>query len=81
MTNRILSAMLAAGALATLTAQQAKHPDFSGIWQYSVATAGGGVKQVVGGKAVVAVPDQSGRAAAKGGVTGALTSEAANSGL
>lgn len=75
MTYRILSAMLAAGAFAMLTAQPAKHPDFSGIWQYSVATAGGGVKQVVGGKAVVAAPDQSGRQAAKGGVPGALPSE------
>lgn len=75
MTTRILSVILAGGAFTALVAQQAKHPDFSGIWQYSVATAGGGIKQVVGGKALVGVPDQSGRAAAKGGVTGALPSE------
>lgn len=77
MTTRILSVILAGGALTMLVAQQAKHPDFSGIWQYSVATAGGGIKQVVGGKAVVGLPDQSGRAAAKGGVPGALASEPA----
>lgn len=75
MTSRILSTILAAGALTTLLAQQAKHPDFSGIWQYSVATAAGGIKQVVGGKAVLAAPDQSGRQPAKGGIAGALPSD------
>lgn len=77
MTTRILSVVLAAGAASMLMAQQAKHPDFSGIWQYSVATAAGGVKQVVGGKQVIGLPDQSGRQAAKGGVQGALPGEAA----
>ena len=75
MTSRILSTILAVGALTTLLAQQGKHPDFSGIWQYSVATAAGGIKQVVGGKAVLAAPDQSGRQPAKGGVAGALPSD------
>jgi hypothetical protein len=77
MTYRILSAVLAVGAFAAISAQQAKHPDFSGIWQYSVATAAGGIKQTVGGKALVAAPDQSGRQAAKGGVPGSLPSETA----
>lgn len=67
--------MAAAGVLAV--AQQKQHPDFSGVWQYSVALPGGGVKQVIGGKTVGAAPDASGRQAAKGGVPGALPSQPA----
>src|SRR6188768_3990488 len=45
MTHRIITVMLAAGALAVLAADdKPAHPDFSGIWQYSVALPGGGVK-------------------------------------
>lgn len=80
MTYRILTSMLAAGAVMALVAEdKSAHPDFSGIWQYSVALPGGGVKQVIGGKAVGAAPDASGRNAAKGGVPGALASSAAPS--
>ncbi|MEP6961355.1 MAG: hypothetical protein ABI995_04715 [Acidobacteriota bacterium] len=79
MTYRILSAMLAAGACATLLMAQQKHPDFSGTWQYSVALPGGGVKQVVQGKVVLGAPDASGRNPAKGGVAGALPSTPAPS--
>ncbi|MEI9813448.1 MAG: hypothetical protein WDO18_12755 [Acidobacteriota bacterium] len=72
MTLRIVSAFFAAGALATLLAQQ--RPDFSGIWQYSVDLPATGVKQTVQGKIVTAAPDRSGRLAAKGEITGALLS-------
>jgi hypothetical protein len=76
---RILSSVLAIGALAALAPAQQKHPDFTGVWQYSVALPGGGVKQVVQGKVVGAAPDASGRNAAKGGVAGALPSTPAPS--
>jgi len=80
MTHRIITVMLAAGALAVLAADdKPAHPDFSGIWQYSVALPGGGVKQVVQGKVIGAAPDASGRNAAKGGVSGALPSTSAPS--
>ncbi len=79
MTYRILSSLLAVSALATLAIAQQQHPDFSGIWQYSVALPVGGVKQVVKGKAVGAAPDASGRNPAKGAVTGALASTPAPS--
>ncbi len=54
----------------------AGHPDFSGIWEYSVALPVGGVKQVINGKVVYGIPDSSGRQAAKGEVPGALPFDA-----
>jgi hypothetical protein len=71
--------LLIAAAVGTFALAQTQQPDFSGIWQYSVALPGGGVKQVIGGKTVGAAPDASGRNAAKGGVEGALVSAAAPS--
>jgi hypothetical protein len=76
MTTRILAAIFAAGALTALLAQHQK-PDLSGIWQYSVATAGGGVRQVVQGQTIIGVPDQSGRQPAKVPVPGALPGQPA----
>ena len=70
MTLRIVSTFFAAGAFVGLLAQSGKvqqqHPDFSGIWQYSVDLPGTGVKQLVQGKVVTSAPDRSGRLAAKG---------------
>ena len=80
MTHRIVTAMLATGALVAITAQQKPaHPDFSGIWEFAVATSGGGVKQVVQGKVLGGTPDASARNPAKGGVPGALLSTPAPS--
>ncbi len=78
MALRIVSAFLAAGALGSLLAAE-PHPDFSGIWQYSVDLPGYGVKQTVQGKVVTTAPDRSGRLAAKGEVAGSLPSTAAPS--
>jgi hypothetical protein len=75
MTLRIAYLVLVGGATFGLLAQQ-KHPDLSGIWQYSVDLPGTGVKQVVGGQVKTAAPDRSGRLAAKGEVPGALASKA-----
>ncbi|MEP7353950.1 MAG: hypothetical protein ABI824_12025 [Acidobacteriota bacterium] len=58
-------------------AQQKAHPDFSGIWNYSVDLPGTALRQQVDGKAVVNAPDRSGRVAAKEVVRGALPSTAA----
>ena len=76
---RILSSVLAVSTLATLAFAQQKHPDFSGIWQYSVDLPPTGVKQVVKGKVVGAAPDLSGRQPAKGEIAGARPSTPAPS--
>jgi hypothetical protein len=72
-------AILFAVTAFVVVAQQDVRPDFSGIWQYSVALPGGGVRQVINGKTVGAAPDASGRNPAKGGVSGALPSTPAPS--
>jgi len=48
------------------------HPDFSGIWAYSVDQPPGGLKQVIDGKTLVGRPDLSGRRPAQVEVKGAL---------
>ena len=52
------------------------HPDFSGIWAYSVDQPPNGLKQTINGKTVVGLPDLSGRRAAREEVKGALPSQA-----
>ena len=68
-------AMIAAAGLSAVVMGQQKsagHPDFSGIWAYSVDQPAGGLKQVINGKEVIGRPDLSGRRPARVEVKGAL---------
>jgi hypothetical protein len=60
---------------ASIAAAQTKHPDLSGVWAYSVDQPKNGVRQVIDGKTVVALPDLEGRAA-RTEVKGALPFQA-----
>jgi hypothetical protein len=93
MRDPILCAMAAAmmlaasaGAQQNSTAATSKapnaasvHPDFSGIWAFSIALPGGALKKVEDGKTSYAVVDLSGRMPAKTPVPDALPSTAAPS--
>jgi hypothetical protein len=74
-----VSMIAAAAVLSVVAVGQQKssgHPDFSGIWAYSVDQPPNGLKQTINGKAVVGLPDLTGRRAAKE-VQGALPSQPA----
>jgi len=72
--------MIAAAAVLSIVAvgqqKSSGHPDFSGIWAYSVDQPPNGLKQTINGKTVVGLPDLSGRRAAREQVKGALPSQA-----
>jgi len=93
MRHPILCAMAAAMMLAASTGAQQNstaattkapnaasvHPDFSGIWAFSIALPGGALKKVEDGKTSYAVVDLSGRMPAKTPVPDALPFTAAPS--
>src|SRR6202034_442786 len=93
MRHPILCAMAAAMMLAASTGAQENstaatskapntasvHPDFSGIWAFSIALPGGALKKVEDGKTSYAVVDLSGRMPAKTPVPDALPFTAAPS--
>jgi hypothetical protein len=72
MTHRFLAILAAAAMSASFSVAQQKHPDLSGIWAYSVDQPPNGVKQTVDGKAIVNLPDLSGRRPASEEVRGSL---------
>src|SRR6476620_11495920 len=75
MTNRII-ALVACAVLVqgVVFAQQARHPDLSGVWSYAIDRAPAALKHEVNGKVTIKTIDQSARHGDATSVRGVLPS-------